>query len=143
MRRSTSRETGRRAIDLALTNTYDAILMDIHMPEVDGLAATTAIRDAGLTMPIIAVSADAMAERRSAALAAGCNAYVTKPIDFDELLTTLSGLLGAQAQDTAPKRRRASDSGRPKRRNSPTSSISAHPASTSAKPSKATTATSN
>jgi two-component system sensor histidine kinase/response regulator len=102
-------QTGRRAIDLALTNTYDAILMDIHMPEVDGLAATTAIRDAGFTMPIIAVSADAMAERRSAALAAGCNAYVTKPIDFDELLTTLSGLLGAQAQDTAPKRRRASD----------------------------------
>jgi CheY-like chemotaxis protein/HPt (histidine-containing phosphotransfer) domain-containing protein len=102
-------ESGRKAIDLALTNTYDAILMDIHMPEVDGLSATMAIRDAGLTMPIIAVSADAMAERRSAALTAGCNAYVTKPIDFDELLATLSGLLGAQPQDTAPKRRRASD----------------------------------
>ncbi len=44
-------------------------------------------------MPIIAVSADALAERRSAALTAGCNAYVTKPIDFDELLSTLDALL--------------------------------------------------
>ncbi len=136
-------ETGRAAIDLALTNAYDAILMDIHMPEVDGLTATKTIREAGFTMPIIAVSADAMAERRSAALAAGCNAYVTKPIDFDELLTTLSGLLGAPSarnRAQAPPRERP---GRPKRPNSPTSSISARPASTSAKPSRATTATSN
>jgi PAS domain S-box-containing protein len=102
-------ETGRKAIDLALSADYDVILMDIHMPEVDGLTATQTIRDAGLTMPIIAVSADALAERRSAALKAGCNAYVTKPIDFDELLATLHTLLGPPLPDAAPKRRRASD----------------------------------
>ncbi len=103
-------ETGRIAIDLALAGSYDVILMDIHMPEVDGLAATTAIRAAGLTMPIIAVSADALAERRAAAMEAGCNAYVTKPIDFDELLATMQNLLGAPLPEANPMRRRASDS---------------------------------
>ena len=102
-------ESGRRAVDLALERSYDVVLMDIHMPEVDGLAATRMIREAGLTMPIVAVSADALAERRSAALQAGCNAYVTKPIDFDELLTILNGLLTTPAVDTTQMRRRASD----------------------------------
>ena len=102
-------ETGRMAIDAALAGPYDAILMDIHMPEVDGLTATKQIRAAGLMMPIIAVSADALVERRAAALQAGCNAYITKPIDFDELLATLHGLLGGTLDESAPKRRRASD----------------------------------
>ena len=102
-------ETGRRAIDLALERNYDAILMDIHMPEVDGLTATRTIREAGFTMPIIAVSADALAERRSAAMTAGCDAYVTKPIDFDELLSTLNGLLATAAAEAPPMRRRAGD----------------------------------
>ncbi len=102
-------ETGRRAIDLALERSYDAILMDIHMPEVDGLTATRTIREAGLTMPIIAVSADALAERRSAAMTAGCDAYVTKPIDFDELLSTLNNLLITAAAEGPPMRRRAGD----------------------------------
>jgi PAS domain S-box-containing protein len=87
--------TGRDAVEKMRDGQYDAILMDIHMPEVDGLTATREIRAAGYTLPIIAVSADALAERRSTALAAGCNDYVTKPIDFDELLATLHGLLNA------------------------------------------------
>ena len=53
-------------------------------------------------MPIIAVSADALAERRSAAMTAGCDAYVTKPIDFDELLSTLNGLLASAAAEAPP-----------------------------------------
>jgi CheY-like chemotaxis protein len=101
--------TGQAAIDLALVGGYDVILMDIHMPQVDGLVATRAIRAAGLTLPIVAVSADALAERRSAALLAGCNAYVTKPIDFDELLATMNGLLGGPLPDSTPQRRRAGD----------------------------------
>ena len=99
--------TGQAAIDAMRNQTYDAILMDIHMPELDGLEATRAIRAAGHQLPIIAVSADALAERRSTALAAGCNDYVTKPIDFDELLATLNRLLDPAAAEL--KRRRASD----------------------------------
>ncbi len=94
--------TGQQAIDAAAAQVYDAILMDIHMPEVDGLAATRAIRATGATLPIIAVSADALAERRSTALAAGCNDYVTKPIDFDELLTKLYGYLNTSPLPPEP-----------------------------------------
>ncbi|NJN50492.1 MAG: response regulator [Gammaproteobacteria bacterium] len=94
--------TGQQAIDAAASHPYDAILMDIHMPEVDGLEATRAIRATGATLPIIAVSADALAERRSTALAAGCNDYVTKPIDFDELLTKLHGLLSSSPLPVEP-----------------------------------------
>ncbi len=100
--------TGRQAVDAVAANQYDAVLMDIHMPEMDGLAATEAIRSSGATLPIIAVSADALAERRSTAIAAGCDDYVTKPIDFDQLLTTLTRLLGPlPASEPIPERRRA------------------------------------
>ncbi len=99
-------ESGRAAVDMALANDYDVILMDIHMPEMDGMTATREIRAQGLEVPIIAVSADALDERRSAALAAGCNDYVTKPIDFDALLNMLSHMLGNPAK---PRHRRSSD----------------------------------
>jgi len=100
--------TGRAAIEQIANQAYDAILMDIHMPELDGLEATRAIRAAGHQLPIVAVSADALAERRSTALAAGCNDYVTKPIDFDELLSTLHRLLNPPGVEPL-QRRRASD----------------------------------
>src|SRR5690606_19752246 len=86
---------------------YDALLMDIHMPLLDGLEATRILREQGLTLPIVAVSADALTTRRSSALDAGCDSYVTKPIDFDELLGVMTQLL---PQTEAPHlRRRATD----------------------------------
>ncbi len=100
-------ETGRIAVDKALSNNYDVILMDIHMPEMDGLAATREIRAQGLTLPIIAVSADALAERKATALDAGCDDYVTKPIDFDALLSTVEILISGNNSEM--KKRRASD----------------------------------
>ena len=99
-------ETGRQAITAAVEGDYDAILMDIHMPQVDGLEATATLREQGLTLPIIAVSADALTERKTAALEAGCNAYVTKPIDFDALLSALEEHLPLNDEQ---RRRRASD----------------------------------
>ncbi len=81
---------GREAVARITENTYDAVLMDIHMPELDGLEATRIVREQGIDIPIIAVSADALAERRGTALDAGCNGYVTKPIDFDTLLQELA-----------------------------------------------------
>jgi two-component system sensor histidine kinase/response regulator len=81
--------------------------MDIHMPLLDGLEATRILREQGLTLPIVAVSADALSTRRSAALDAGCDAYVTKPIDFDELFGVMTRLL---PEAGAPYlRRRATD----------------------------------
>ncbi|MEZ5557237.1 MAG: ATP-binding protein [Pseudomonadales bacterium] len=100
-------ETGRQAVDRATAQAFDAILMDIHMPELDGLEATRILREQGLTVPIIAVSADALSTRRSAATDAGCNAYVTKPIDFDQLLAALARVL--PEGESKALRRRASD----------------------------------
>ncbi len=99
-------ETGRQAIAAAVDKSYDAILMDIHMPQTDGLEATATIREQGLTVPIIAVSADALTERKQAAIDAGCNAYVTKPIDFDTLIHALEEVLPSAEPQL---RRRATD----------------------------------
>ncbi|HEX7035005.1 MAG TPA: ATP-binding protein [Pseudomonadales bacterium] len=100
-------ENGREAVDRATAKSYDALLMDIHMPLLDGLEATRILREQGLTLPIVAVSADALTTRRSAAFDAGCDAYVTKPIDFDELLGVMTQLL--PQSDTPHLRRRATD----------------------------------
>ncbi len=99
-------ETGRHAITAAVDNEYDAILMDIHMPQTDGLEATATLREQGFTLPIIAVSADALTERKEAAMQAGCDAYVTKPIDFDRLLGALEEFLPLSELQS---RRRATD----------------------------------
>jgi PAS domain S-box-containing protein len=100
-------ENGREAVARATANRYDAVLMDIHMPHLDGLEATRILRDQGLQLPIIAVSADALATHRAAALEAGCDSYVTKPIEFEELLGELARLLPGNRP--IELRRRATD----------------------------------
>ena len=82
----------------AAPNTYDAILMDIQMPVLNGYAATRAIRamdrkDAK-TIPIVAMTANAFAEDVQAAQEAGMSAHVAKPIDMQVLWSTLDSLLG-------------------------------------------------
>jgi CheY-like chemotaxis protein len=88
-------ENGEEAVKLAAEERPDVILMDLSLPLLDGLAATRAIRqnESSRTLPIIAVSAHDTADFHAEALAAGCNEYVTKPIDFDELETLLIRLL--------------------------------------------------
>ena len=102
-------ETGRQAISAAVDTHYDAILMDIHMPQTDGLEATRTLREQGIDIPIIAVSADALEERKTHATNAGCDGYVTKPIDFELLLNTLEPLLAPAPVAQEKPRRRASD----------------------------------
>ncbi len=102
-------ETGREAVAKATAAPYDAILMDIHMPELDGLEASRTLREQGIDVPIIAVSADALSASKAAAVDAGCNAYVTKPIDFELLLSELARLLPSQAEAAQNLKRRATD----------------------------------
>ncbi len=89
-------ENGEEAVTRAGEEQPDLILMDLSLPLLDGLAATRRIRqNAELRdVPVIAVSAHDTADFHAEALAAGCNEYVTKPIDFDQLEEVLSRLLG-------------------------------------------------
>jgi len=78
---------GEQAVQIAVAERPAVILMDLSLPKLDGLAATRKIRrKKGLKrVPIVAVSAHDSPETRAEALNAGCNEYVTKPIDFDRL----------------------------------------------------------
>ncbi len=86
---------GKDAIEAASRLRPRIILMDLSLPFVDGLVATRSIRGVpGLEkVPIVAVSAHDTADFHSEALAAGCNAYVTKPIDYSELEAVVARLL--------------------------------------------------
>ena len=86
---------GRQAVEKAQSERPDIILMDLSLPMLDGLAATRQIRayDGLGKVPIVAVSAHDSADFHAEALAAGCNEYVTKPIDFDQLVQLLSRLI--------------------------------------------------
>jgi PAS domain S-box-containing protein len=84
-------DTGLRAVSMAEQRRYDLILMDMQMPEMDGLQATRAIRaqPALVDVPIIAMTANAFAEDRTACLAAGMNDHVGKPVEPTALYDTL------------------------------------------------------
>lgn len=86
---------GREAVEIASRVEPKIILMDLSLPLIDGLAATRRIRMLpGLSkIPIIAVSAHDTADFHKDALDAGCDAYITKPIDYPELEQIVSGLL--------------------------------------------------
>ncbi|MFT4172937.1 MAG: response regulator [Rhodocyclaceae bacterium] len=75
----------------------DLVLMDIQLPGMDGLAATRTLRAAPKTrdLKIVALTAFAMPEDEARIMAAGCNAYLTKPIRYKELMTTIDTLLGS------------------------------------------------
>jgi PAS domain S-box-containing protein len=82
---------GRQAIDALATKSYDVVLMDVQMPELDGLEASRQIRSRwpDRAIRIIAMTANAMAEDRDACLAAGMDDYVSKPIRVEALVAAL------------------------------------------------------
>ena len=89
---------GEEAVKLAESETPQLILMDLSLPVIDGLAATRLIRKLPKlkSTPIIAVSAHDTSDFQSEAIKAGCNSYVSKPIDFGELETLIGHLLKPQ-----------------------------------------------
>ncbi len=89
---------GLDAVKAAEREMPDIILMDLSLPIIDGLAATRRIRQLPdlASVPIIAVSAHDTAEFHAEALAAGCDAYITKPIDYTELEDLITDLTAKQ-----------------------------------------------
>ena len=87
---------GLQGVEKARAGGYDLILMDMSLPEIDGWEATRQLRAAPETksVPIIALTAHAMAGDRDRALEAGCNDYDTKPIELARLLGKIEALLG-------------------------------------------------
>lgn len=93
---------GIEALAALREKTYDLVLMDIMMPEMDGITATRTIRaELSSTIPIIALTANAMKEDREKALAAGMNAYLTKPVEYEALLSTLCKWLNAPGAENS------------------------------------------
>ena len=86
---------GHEAVEMAKRERPDLILMDLSLPLLDGLSATRRIRQQPelKELPIVAVSAHDTSDFHADALAAGCNDYVTKPIDFEQLESLLARLL--------------------------------------------------
>lgn len=78
--------SGAMAIEKVEGHSYDVIIMDIQMPEIDGIEAVRMIRAAGKTMPIVALSAHAMKEEMERCIASGFTAYMSKPIRRKELI---------------------------------------------------------
>jgi CheY-like chemotaxis protein len=89
-------DNGRSAVELALREQPDLILMDLSLPEIDGLQAVRELRAEGASMPIIIASAYDDAKIRDQAQAAGVNDYLTKPFDFEQLKDLLQRHLSPQ-----------------------------------------------
>ena len=89
---------GEQGCAMALSERPDVILMDLEMPVVDGWEATRRLKDDPQTrdIPIIALSAHALAGEREKALGAGCDEFDTKPIEFERLVATLRRVLSAR-----------------------------------------------
>jgi signal transduction histidine kinase/DNA-binding response OmpR family regulator len=87
---------GAEAVRTAIRNEFDAILMDVHMPEMDGYAATRAIRKATRhipSLPIIALTANALPDEAERCLQAGMNAHMPKPVNWPALFMTIDRLV--------------------------------------------------
>lgn len=93
---------GQQACDLAVSARPDLILMDMGLPILSGWEATRRLKALPelRAIPVIALTAYAMVEDRRRSLAAGCDAFATKPINFEQLVATIEQLLGQSSAET-------------------------------------------
>ena len=90
---------GQQGVEMALAQLPDLILMDMSLPVIDGWEATRRLRanDAARGIPVIALTAHAMAGDREKAMEAGCDDYDTKPVEIGRLLGKIAALLATKA----------------------------------------------
>ncbi|WP_455208008.1 ATP-binding protein [Kaarinaea lacus] len=86
-------DDGKQAVDAALGNNFDLILMDMQMPVLNGVEATRMLRHSGYSGPIVALTANTSHSDREACMDAGANDFLSKPIDFDRFFTVLQTYL--------------------------------------------------
>lgn len=93
----THASNGRKAIDLCSGDLhFDLVVMDLQMPEVNGIEATRAIKKIRPKLPIIAATANTFDDEEAACLAAGCEGYITKPLKFNQLFELMQALFDMQ-----------------------------------------------
>jgi PAS domain S-box-containing protein len=91
-------EDGSAAVDAVARGIFDVVLMDLQMPSMDGYEATRTLRGRGYKIPILALTAHAMAADRQKSLAAGCDDHITKPINRGELIMKVAQWTRDRAQ---------------------------------------------
>ena len=106
-------EDGRQALGAVQRETFDVVLMDVQMPVMDGFATTAALRawerSRGTRVPIVAVTAHAMKGDRERCLRSGMDAYVTKPVEPQELFAVLEQVVSTRADTERPPAPSAED----------------------------------
>ena len=91
-----SAKNGAEAVQMASKEAFDVILMDMHMPVMDGFTATRILREQGYTSKILALTADVMNDDERICREIGCDGFLAKPISMERLHRTLAGILGTQ-----------------------------------------------
>ena len=95
---------GQEAVELATSQEFDLVLMDMQMPIMDGYTATRVLREKGITIPIVALTANAIVGDKKKCLEAGCTGYLSKPIKHDLLVHIVADSLGdsCETKEVAP-----------------------------------------
>src|SRR5215813_2156197 len=92
-------ETGEKAIELGIQNSYDTILLDIRLPGLNGIQVCRELRAANIDTPILMLTARTLVEQRVEGLDAGADDYLTKPFAISELLARLRALVRRKLND--------------------------------------------
>lgn len=97
-------DNGASAVRKARENDYDLILMDIQLPQMDGLEATRRLRNEGFRQPIIALTAHASSQEKASSLESGCVGLITKPVSQDTLIQQILVILNDSGKDTQTRK---------------------------------------